>query len=55
MRLLVRTLAIALVLTLAFTLLGPMAPQGTLIREWAESFQEALNVWWGMPFGLPGT
>lgn len=54
MRMFVRILAISLGLTIAFTFLGPMAPEGTVVRDWADSFRQALNAWWGFPFGLSG-
>lgn len=54
MRLFIRALVVMLGLTIAFALLGPMAPAGSIVRDWAESFREALNAWWGFPFGLPG-
>lgn len=55
MRTFVRLLAIALALVLAFAFLGPMAPEGTFVRDWAVGMREAMNAWWGFPMGLPGS
>lgn len=54
MRLFVRILAIGLLLVAVFAFAGPYAPEGTFLRDWATSFREVLNAWWGFPMGLPG-
>lgn len=54
MRVLVRLLAVVVGVALAIGFLGPMAPEGSMFEEWGSAFREALNAWWGFPFGLPG-
>ncbi len=52
-RMLVRIIAIALGVALAFIFLGPLAPEGSFIEEWSVSLRDVMNAWWGFPFGLP--
>ncbi len=53
-RALVRIIAIALAVTLAFVFLGPLAPKGTFVAEWSGSLRDVMNAWWGFPLGPPG-
>ena len=53
MRLLVRVVAIGLVILLGLIFLGPMAPTDSFVAEWSSAIRQALNAWWGFPFGLP--
>jgi hypothetical protein len=54
MRIFVRILAVALLLTAVFAFAGPYAPEGSFLHDWASAFREALNAWWGFPLGVPG-
>lgn len=53
MRLFVRVIAAALLVLLAIIFLGPMAPRNTFFYDVSVTIREAMNAWWGFPFGLP--
>jgi hypothetical protein len=45
--------AAVLVLVLALTFLGSVAPEGSLVADWSNGLRETFNAWWGFPLGLP--
>ena len=49
MRWFIRIVLLALAGLMAFAFLGPLAPEGTFIREWAVAFREAIPSVWGYP------
>ena len=55
MRNLYRIIGVLVLAAVAFVAVGPLLPAGNPIRDAAEAFLDALNAWWGFPFGMPGT
>lgn len=51
MRWLIRIAAAVLLALLAIAFLGPLAPEGTFVRDWAEAFRRAIPSFWGYPIG----
>lgn len=54
MRWFIRVVIIALMGIMAFTYLGPLAPEGTFIREWSLAFREAIPAFFGYPVRVAG-
>jgi hypothetical protein len=53
MRLVVRLLAAGVGTLFLLVMLGPSAPEGWVLHDWAVAARQALNAWWGFPLGLP--
>jgi hypothetical protein len=52
MRWIIRIAAAVLLVLLAIAFLGPLAPEGTFVRDWAEAFRRAIPSSWGYPIGV---
>lgn len=51
-RWIVRVALIVVVGFTAFMVLAPLAPEGSVLREWRQEFSDVMRVWWGYPTGL---
>lgn len=54
MRWFIRIVIIVLMGLMAFTYLGPLAPEGTVVREWSLAIREAIPAFFGYPLPANG-